>query len=128
LVARERGASVHVLVNDWGAAGIIRAAESIGATWSYTWVRAPLRRSRLTPLGIIRYAWEFGRTSATLVTAARRFRPTCVLLLDYTTALRNCFGLIALRAADVPVVMKLANAPEPGVFYRRVWRWLVNPL
>jgi colanic acid/amylovoran biosynthesis glycosyltransferase len=24
--------------------------------------------------------------------------------------------------------MKLANAPEPGAFYRRLWRWLVNPL
>jgi glycosyltransferase involved in cell wall biosynthesis len=127
-VARERGAAVHVLVNDWGASDIIRVAESIGATWSYTWVRAPLRRSKLTPPGIVAYAWEFARTSATLLAAAWRFRPTCVLLLDYTTALRNCFGLIALRAADVPVAMKLANAPETGVFYRRVWRWLVDPL
>jgi glycosyltransferase involved in cell wall biosynthesis len=127
-IAHERGAAVHVLVNDWGASEIIRSVESLGATWSYTWVRAPLRRSNLTPLGLVRYAWEFTRTSASLVSSAARFRPTVVLVVDYTTGLRNSFGLLALRALGIRIVMKLANAPEPDAFYRRIWRWLVNPL
>src|SRR5206468_380362 len=75
-----------------------------------------------------RYAWEFARTSASLVSSAAKFRPTVVLVVDYTTGLRNSFGLLALRALATPILMKLANAPEPGAFYRRVWRWLVNPL
>lgn len=127
-VCLDRGAAVHVLVNDWGASRIVNAAESIGATWSYSWLRAPLRRNRLTPLGVAAYAWEFARSSSDLLRAAAGFRPTCVLVPDYGAALRNSFGLLILRWSGTPVVLTLHNAPEPGSFYRRLWRWLVNPL
>jgi glycosyltransferase involved in cell wall biosynthesis len=127
-VCREHAGSVHVLVNDWGSETIVKAVESMGATWSYTWLRAPLRRSNLTLVGVLRYAWEFLRSSASVMHAAWRTRPTRVLVIDYTSALRNCFALLALRLWGIPVLMKLQNAPETGAFYRRLMRWLVNPL
>jgi glycosyltransferase involved in cell wall biosynthesis len=66
-------------------------------------------------------------TSLGLLRDARRFRPTHVLVPDFVAALRNAPGLAALRLLGVTVVFRLGNAPDQGVFYRKVWRWGVDP-
>jgi glycosyltransferase involved in cell wall biosynthesis len=46
---------------------------------------------------------------------------------DFVTVVRNAPALAVLRLAGARVVVQLANAPEPGPFYRRVWRSGVRP-
>jgi glycosyltransferase involved in cell wall biosynthesis len=51
-----------------------------------------------------------------------------VLIPDFLTAIRNAPALLWLRTRGVIVVAHLHNAPATGRFYRRIWRWVVNPL
>ena len=127
-IALEHGASVHVVLNDWGSAAMVKRLARLNATWSYTWLETSLKRAQLTPMGVFAYAREFWRSSMDLLRAASRVRPRRVLVVDYSAALRNAFALLFLRWTGVPVIMKLQNAPESAAFYRRLLRWLVNPL
>ena len=70
---------------------------------------------------------DIRRASAALRRAARRLSATHVFIPDHLAPIRNAFALLPLRAKGVRVVMKLANAPDPGRFYRFYWRWLINP-
>jgi glycosyltransferase involved in cell wall biosynthesis len=126
--ARERGAAVHCIVNTWSHDDIVSAAEQIGATWSTGYYWYPLRRRRARPfVGAIQIAWDVLQTSRGLVHDARRCRATHVLLAEHGTAVRNLPGLLWLRLGGLHVVMKLGNAPDETRFYRRLWRWVVNP-
>jgi glycosyltransferase involved in cell wall biosynthesis len=70
---------------------------------------------------------EVCRVSAHLVSEARRIRPTHVFLPDFQTVLRNAPALVWLRLRGVQVIARLGNAPEPGLFYRSLWKWGVAP-
>jgi glycosyltransferase involved in cell wall biosynthesis len=73
-------------------------------------------------------AWDITRTSAGLLRESMRVRPTHVLVPEYLAAVRNLLALLLLRALRVTVVLRLGNAPEQEPFYRRLWRWIVNPV
>ncbi len=126
-VLGERGAAVHCIVNTWESSRIVALAERIGATWStgYYW-------SWLTRRPTVKKAWKIGwdiaRTSAGLLADAYRFRPSHVFLPDFTAVVRNAPALAWLRAGGVRTVLRLGNAPEPGRFYRGLWRWLIDPV
>lgn len=125
-VARERGDRVHCIVNGWENHRIVPLAEEIGATWSTGFYgHAFTRRPRLG--AAFRMLIDVVRTSAGLLRTSMRLRPTHVLVPDYLTVIRNIFALPVLRVAGATVVMRLGNAPEPGRFYRFLWRWLVDP-
>lgn len=119
-VLRERGAAVHCVVNTWGSHAIVDRADALGASWStgYYWY-AFTRRPH--PWRWAQMAWDTLRTSAGLLRDARRFRPTHVFVPEFTTGLRNAPALWLLRAAGIPAIMRLGNAPEPGRAYRVVW-------
>jgi glycosyltransferase involved in cell wall biosynthesis len=131
---RARGAAVHSILNTWAnwdrpqephvIAGL---AERIGASWStgYYWYGFE-RRSR-NPLKLGQLMWDILRTSGGLLRDAWHFRPSHVDLPDYLAVLRNAPALMLLRMVGCRVVFRLGNAPEPGPFYRRVWRYGVNP-
>jgi glycosyltransferase involved in cell wall biosynthesis len=123
-----RGAAVHCIVNDWEHFRISRLAEESGATWSAAPYRYPLTRRRLTPVKLARMALEITRVSWNMLSVARRFRPTHVLLADYQTVLRNAPALVWLRLHRTTIVVSLQNAPDQGRFYRAIWRWLVDPV
>jgi glycosyltransferase involved in cell wall biosynthesis len=123
-----RGARVHCIVNGWENFRITPMADEIGATWSVGPYWYTITRRRLTPLKIVKMAWETFRVSADLLKEARRIRATHILVPDFLTALRNGPALLWLRARGIGVVLRLQNAPDQGTFYRRLWRWAVNPL
>ncbi len=125
---RRRGAAVHCIVNDWEHFRITRLAEEAGATWSASRYRYPLRRRNLTPGIVVRMLVEIARVSWNAMRTARRFRPTHVFVPDYQTVLRNAPALIWLRLRKTTVIVSLQNAPDPGRFYRTLWRWLIDPL
>jgi len=123
-----RGARVHCIVNGWENFRITPMADEIGATWSGGPYWYTITRRRLTPLKIAKMAWETLRVSADLLKEARRIRATHILVPDFLTALRNGPALLWLRARGIGIVLRLQNAPDQGTFYRRLWRWAVNPL
>jgi glycosyltransferase involved in cell wall biosynthesis len=124
----ERGAAVHCVLNSWRNYRIAHLAEQIGATWSVGPYRHQLERRARNPIAWARTAWDIARTSAALLAAARRVRPSHLLVVDHVSALHDAPALAGIRAAGVPVVMHVHNAPAPGRFYRRLWRWALDPL
>jgi glycosyltransferase involved in cell wall biosynthesis len=131
---RARGTAVHCILNTWAnwdrpqeKHPIAALAERIGASWStgYYWYSFA-RRSR-NPLKLAQLGWDILRTSGGLLRDAWYFRPSHVDVPDYLAVLRNAPALMLLRLVGCRVVFRLGNAPEPGSFYRRVWRWGVNP-
>jgi glycosyltransferase involved in cell wall biosynthesis len=126
-LAREHGAEVHCIVNTWGSSQLVDMADGIGASWStgYYWYR--MERRVWHPVVAARLMWDVLCTSAGLLRDAWRMRAATVLVPDFTTVLRNWPALMLLRAADVRVVLKLGNAPDPGPAYGRLWRWLIAP-
>ena len=133
-VLRSHGASVHCVVNTWAnwdrpreTHPIAAMAERIGASWSTGYYWYGFERRPRSPWALARLAWDIAMTSGGLLRDAWRFRPTHVLLPDYLAAPRNAPALALLRLAGCRVILRVGNAPEPGHFYRRVWRWGVMP-
>lgn len=127
-VLTERGAAVHCIVNSWENERIVPLAERIGAGWSTGYYRHQFNRRTRNPLQWARFGWDILRTSAGLLRDARRFRPTHILVPDFGTALRNAPALLLLRAAGLPVILRVANHPDQGRFYRRIWGRVLPPL
>ena len=125
---RQRGARVHCIVNGWENFRITPLAEDIGASWSTGPYWHSLSRRNLTPLNLLKMFIEVMRVSVNLLRHVHRLRATHVLVPDFLTALRNAPALWWLRLRGVTVVAHLHNAPATGRFYRRLWRWVVNPL
>jgi glycosyltransferase involved in cell wall biosynthesis len=121
------GASAHCIVNSWENFRITPMAESAGATWSTGPYWYPLTRRRLTPVVVLRMMLEVLRVSAHTLGEAGRIRPTHVFLPDFQTILRNAPALLWLRLRGARVVARLGNAPEPGSFNARLWRWAIAP-
>ncbi len=124
---KEHGAEVHCILNDWENHRIRELAESIGATWSTGYYRYTLRRTR-NPWRILQAAWSTLRTSAGLLSDARRFAPTHILVPEFGGVLRNAPTLLLLRARGIPGILRLPNAPSPGRFYALLWRFAIAPL
>jgi glycosyltransferase involved in cell wall biosynthesis len=126
-VLRQRGVPVHCIVSSWSNERIVALATEIDASWSVGryWYRvgAEVRN----PVVLLKVLWDIARTSAGLLRDARRFGATHVLVPEPKSVMRNAPALAWLRWTGVRVVLRLGNAPEPGRFYRRVWRWLVDP-
>ena len=125
---RAAGAAVHCVVNGWENHRIVPLAERIGASWSTGFDGWGFQRRALSARRLAQMAWDIVFTSAGLLRTAWSCQPTHVLLPDYPSAIRNALALCVLRAWGVSVVMALHNAPDPGRFYRRLWRWAVNPI
>jgi glycosyltransferase involved in cell wall biosynthesis len=119
--------AVHCVVNTWGSSHIVDMADAIGASWStgFYWYR--LERRIWRPLVAARLTWDVAATSLGLVRDARRTKATTVLVPDYSTVLRNLPALWLLRLAGCRVVHRLGVAPDEGVEYQRLWRWLIAP-
>ena len=122
---RERGAAVHCIVNSWESSKVVDLVDSVGASWSLGYYWYELRR-RARPHQRILALWDVLRTSLDLLGDARRFRPTHVFTPEYHAVLRSAPALWLLRRAGVRVVLRLGNAPEPGRFYRMLWRNLID--
>jgi glycosyltransferase involved in cell wall biosynthesis len=118
---------VHCVVNTWENARIVGLAEGVGATWSTGYYWYSFARRARNPLHWIRLGWDVGMTSLGLLRDARRFRPTHVLVPDFVAGLRNVPALAVFRLLGITVVFRLGNAPDEGTFYRKVWRWGIDP-
>jgi glycosyltransferase involved in cell wall biosynthesis len=125
---RKRGAAVHCIVNSWENHRIVALAKSIEASWSTGSYRFPLARRITKPLALAQSVWDIAATSLGFIRDALRFRPTHVLIPEFTTVLRNAPALALVRFAGVPILMAVQNAPDLAPFYRRIWRWAINPL
>ncbi len=122
-VLRERGAVVHCVVNSWENHRIVAQAERINATWSTGYSRHRLDRHARNPLTLAVIIWDILMSSIGVLRAWWRVRPTHVLIPELASALRNAPALVLLRLAEVEVVAYVLNAPAPGAFYQRAWRW-----
>jgi glycosyltransferase involved in cell wall biosynthesis len=122
---RERGAAVHCIVNSWESSKVVDLVDSVGASWSLGYYWYELRR-RARPQQRMLALWDVFRTSVDLLRDARRFRPTHVFTPEYHAVLRSAPALWLARRAGVRVVLRLGNAPEPGRFYRLLWRGLID--
>ena len=122
---RERGAAVHCIVNSWESSKVVDLVDSVGASWSLGYYWYELRR-RARPHQRMLALWDVLRTSLDLLGDARRFRPTHIFTPEYHAVLRSAPALWLLRRAGVRVVLRLGNAPEPGRFYRMLWRNLID--
>ena len=127
-VLRERGATVHCIVNSWENHRVVALAEGIGASWSAGYYWYPFERRARNPIRLAQLAWDILCTSAGLMRASARVRATHVLVPEFVSVLRNAPALALLRLLGVRVILRVGNAPDPGTFYRRLWRWAVNPL
>jgi glycosyltransferase involved in cell wall biosynthesis len=126
-VLRERGAPVHCIVNGWDNARIIAMAEQIGASWSTGFYWHTFTRHVRSPFTAARIGWDMVRTSGGLLRDASGFRASDVFVSDHITTLRNAPALWLLRLTGTRVILRLGNAPDPGRFYRWVWRLGVSP-
>ncbi|MBI3790172.1 MAG: glycosyltransferase family 4 protein [Gemmatimonadetes bacterium] len=133
-VARTQGAHVHVVINTWatgqdarGRHPIAALAEAIGATWStgYYWI--PLSRHTRNPWDYVLMAQDVLRTSAGLLRDAWRVHPTHTVSPEHTSLIRNAPTLVLLRLLGVRTLLRMGNAPAPGGFYERLWRWVISP-
>jgi glycosyltransferase involved in cell wall biosynthesis len=122
------GAAIHCIVNSWENHRIVPLAAAVGATWSTAPYLIPIGRAALTPRGLVRLTGDVRAICGELLRQARRVRPTHVFCPEFTSVLRNGPVLALLRLRGVRVVLRLGNAPTPGVAYRRLWRWAVAPL
>ena len=122
---RERGAAVHCIVNSWESSKVVDLVDSVGASWSLGYYWYELRR-RARPHQRLLALWDVFRTSLDLLRDARRFRPTHVFTPEYHAVLRSAPALWLARRAGVRVVLRLGNAPEPGRFYRILWRHVID--
>jgi glycosyltransferase involved in cell wall biosynthesis len=125
---RVRGMAVHCILNTWAnwdrpqeQHPIAALAERIGASWStgYYWYSFE-RRSR-NPLKLAQLMWDILMTSGGLLREAWNFQATHVLVPEHVAALRNAPALLLLRMMRIPVLLRVANHPAPGRFYRRIW-------
>ena len=122
------GGHVHCIVNDWDSSRIVKMANGIGATWSTTKYRESISRRLTTVAALARLLAEIVTTSADLLRWRSRIGATHVFFPDYVAIIRNAPAAAWLRIRGLPLILRLGNAPEPGRFYRTVWRRLVNPL
>lgn len=126
-VVRANGGSVHCILNSWENERIVELAERIGASWStgfylYSFASRPRTIGQAVPM-----FWDVLRTSAHLMRAASRFRPTHVLAPEHITVIRNAPALAMLRVLGVPVVFRLATAPERGRVQELLWKYALPP-
>ena len=126
-VLRGRGAVIHCIVNWWDNSRIIALAEQIGASWSTGFYVHRFGKEVRNPIVLARVLLDMCRTSAGLLRDAWWFRATHVFVSDPATVMRNAPALALLRLTGRRVIVRLGNAPDPGRFYRWVWRALVNP-
>lgn len=133
-VARLTGAHVHVITNSWAEGGgprgrhpIAALAEDIGATWNtgYYWYR--LSRHATSPKELLLMAQDVLRTSYGLLRDAWHLHPTHSVSPEHTSLIRNAPALVLLRAIGVRTILRMGNAPAPGTFYEKLWRWVINP-
>ena len=122
---RENGAAVHCIVNSWQSSRVVDLADDLGASWSTGYYFYELRR-RATLRARFQAAWDIFRTSLDLLGDARRFRPTHVFAPEFNAIVRSAPALWLLRRFGVRVVLRLGNAPEPGRFYRYLWRHVID--
>ncbi|MGC1272189.1 MAG: glycosyltransferase family 4 protein [Planctomycetaceae bacterium] len=123
---RTGGGAVHCIVNEWENHRIVDLAERIGASWSIGRYGYAVRRTR-NPIELLMTAFRVARTSVELCREVARFRPTHVLLPEYGSIIRNYPALLALRVCGIKTVLRLGNAPPEKLFYRRFFRWVVDP-
>jgi len=122
---RERGAAVHCIVNSWESSKVVDLADSVGASWSLGYYWYELRRQARLQQRVLAL-WDVFRTSVDLLRDVRRFRPTHVFTPEYHAVLRSAPALWLARRAGLRVVLRLGNAPEPGRFYRMLWRRVID--
>jgi glycosyltransferase involved in cell wall biosynthesis len=127
-VLRERGATIHCIVNWWDNSRVIALAEDLGASWSTGFYTYQFSRRSGNPVAWLQMVWDTVRTSGGLLRDAWWFRASHVFVSDYVTALRNAPALALLRLTGRRVVVRLGNAPDQGRFFRWLWRFGVNPL
>jgi glycosyltransferase involved in cell wall biosynthesis len=126
-VLGEHHAAVHCIVNRWESSQIINLADAVGASWSSAPYHHAFRRRGWTLLYALRLAWDIMCASSALLGQSYRLRATHVLMPDFTALLRNLPAVLVLRLFRIQIVLKLGNAPETAPFYRRLWRWVINP-
>jgi glycosyltransferase involved in cell wall biosynthesis len=126
-VIRERGGAVHCIVNGWENHRIVPLAQAIGASWSTGFYHYGFSWRARNPIRHAQSLWDVVRTSAGLLRDALRFRPTHVLVPEYTAVLRNAPALALLRLLGVQIVFRIGNAPERGGVYEILWRRLLPP-
>ena len=126
-VVRERGGAVHCILNGWENHRIAPLAASIGASWSTGFYYYTFSWRSRNPIRQAQSIWDVVRTSAGLLRDALRFRPTHVLVPEYTAVLRNAPALGLLRLFGVRIVFRIGNAPERGAVYELLWRRLLPP-
>ena len=124
---RERGAVIHCIVNWWDNSRIIARAEQLGASWSTGFYLHRFGKEVRNPIVLARVLTDMVRTSAGLLRDAWWFRASHVFVSDHATVMRNAPALALLRLTGRRVIVRLGNAPEPGRFYRWVWRVGINP-
>ena len=122
---RENGAAVHCIVNCWQSSRVVDMADDLGASWSTGYYWYELRR-RASLGARLQALWDVFRTSLDLLCDARRFRPSHVFAPEFNAVVRSAPALWLLRRFGVRVVLRLGNAPEPGRFYRFLWRRIID--
>ena len=125
-ILKSRGAAVHCIVNSWENHRILELVDRLGASHSIGRYRERLTR-RPSPMTLLRMSWDVLLTSLGLLRDSVRFRPTHVFVPDHAAVLRNALSLPLLRLFGVRVVFRLANCPERGAFYEKLWRFAVAP-
>jgi glycosyltransferase involved in cell wall biosynthesis len=126
-IVRQRGGAVHCILNGWENHRIVPLAQRIGASWSTGFYHYGFSWRARNPVRHLQSLWDVARTSAGLLRDALRFRPTHVLVPEYTAVLRNAPALALLRLAGVRIVFRIGNAPERGAVYDVLWRRLLPP-
>jgi|ERR1051325_743574 glycosyltransferase involved in cell wall biosynthesis len=126
-IAREQGWEVHCIVNDWENYRIVAAVEDIGASWSTGFYQHKINRTMRNPFKLIKLTWGVIKTNAGLAKDVWKFRPTIILVPEFVSVLLNSPILSLARLLKIKVILRLGNAPHHSTFYRRVWRWGVNP-
>jgi glycosyltransferase involved in cell wall biosynthesis len=126
-VVREHGGAVHCILNGWENHRIAPLATAIGASWSTGFYYYTFSWRSRNPIRQAQSVWDVVRTSAGLLRDALRFRPTHVLVPEYTAVLRNAPALGLLRLLGVRIVFRIGNAPERGAVYELLWRRLLPP-
>ncbi|HXG88156.1 MAG TPA: glycosyltransferase family 4 protein [Vicinamibacterales bacterium] len=118
-------AGVHVLVNRWASSRIVRLAEDAAVAWQTYRCEEPLIR-RLSVVTAWRIVSDVVGGSSDVIRHAVQSRASHIVVPDFLIAVRHWPALVVLRLLGRRVVLRVGMAPADGVFYARLWRWMVN--
>jgi glycosyltransferase involved in cell wall biosynthesis len=126
--AASGGATVHCIISRHPSFRfrIAHRIERSGHTWSAMKMTVALFSGERSLRWALRALVDVLSSSATVLAASAKRRPSVVFLWSFGSALTNWPALLLLRVLGFRIVLRSGNAPAVGRRHRWIWKGLVD--